>query len=302
MPFVKANGIDICYESMGPPDGRPLVLIMGLTTQMIAWPDPFCRMLADDGHRVIRFDNRDSGLSSKMENLGLPDLNRLLKKAPQETDLPAPYTLSDMGRDTIGLLDGLGLPRAHICGLSMGGMIGQIMALEHPERLISLTSIMSSTGETDLPPATAEAAAALMSSPPPDRAGYQTYTAGVYRAFAGGSEAYDEALQRQYAAAAYDRGLYPVGFLRQMAAIVADGGRRKRLSAVTVPTLVIHGDCDALVPLAHGEDTARAIPRARLRVIRGLGHGLAFPALWPEMAAAIAEHTATADHRVSIQR
>jgi pimeloyl-ACP methyl ester carboxylesterase len=294
MPFIQANGIEICYDTFGKPDGRPLILVMGLSTQMIGWPEPFCRMLADSGHRVIRFDNRDSGLSSKMESLGVPDLNRMLRAARDAQPLKPPYTLNDMAKDTVGLLDALGLAQVHVCGLSMGGMIGQLMALECAPRLASLISIMSTTGELDLPPATDEAATAMMSSPPPDRAGYKVYTAGVYRAFADGSDAYDEALQREYAAAAYDRGLYPMGFMRQMAAIVSAGGRRARLAAVRVPTLVIHGDCDALIPLAHGQDTARAIPLAKLKIVHGLGHGLAFPALWSEMVAAIAEHTATA--------
>jgi pimeloyl-ACP methyl ester carboxylesterase len=293
MPFIQANGIEICYDTFGKPDGRPLILVMGLSTQMIGWPEPFCRMLAGRGHRVIRFDNRDSGLSSRMEGLGVPDLDRMLRGTRNAP--PPPYTLSDMAKDTIGLLDALGLAQAHVCGLSMGGMIAQLMALEYAPRVTSLTSIMSTTSEPDLPPATAEAAAAMMSSPPPDRTGYQAYTAGVYRAFADGSEAYDEDLQRGYAATAYDRGLYPMGFMRQMAAIVSAGGRRARLASVRVPTLVIHGDCDALIPLAHGQDTARAIPRAKLKVIHGLGHGLAFPALWSEMVAAIAEHTETAE-------
>jgi pimeloyl-ACP methyl ester carboxylesterase len=295
MPFIQANEIKICYECFGRPKERPLILIMGLSTQMIAWPEQFCRMLADSGHFVIRFDNRDSGLSSKMENLGVPDLNRMVKKVPNEPSLAPPYTLLDMAKDTIGLMDVLGLSKAHVCGLSMGGMIGQLMALEFAQRLISLTSIMSTTGEPDLPPATDEAAAAMMSSPPLDRAGYQAYTAEVYRAFADGSKAYDAALQREYAGAAFDRGLYPMGFLRQMAAIVSAGGRRARLAEVQVPTLVIHGDCDSLVPLAHGQDTAMAIPGAKLAVIHGLGHGLAFPSLWKEMVGAIAEHTAGAE-------
>ncbi len=292
MPFIRTNGIDICYDTFGEATGRPLILIMGLATQMIGWPEPFCRLLAGAGHRVIRFDNRDVGLSSRLDSLGMPDLNRLLRDGQKATP---PYPLSAMADDTIGLMDGLGIEKAHVCGTSLGGMIGQLMALDHSSRLASLTILMSTSGAPGLPPATAEATKAMMSAPPTDRAGYLDYMAWVYRSFAEGSQAYDEPLQREMSAQAYDRGgLNPQGFTRQMAAIVTAPNRRARLATVRVPTLVMHGDCDSLVPLEHGRDLARAIPGAELKIIHGLGHGLSFPSLWPEMAAAIAVHSAKA--------
>ena len=290
--IATPHGVTLCYDTFGDSEGRPLVLIIGLATQMISWPDDFCRRLAEAGHYVIRFDNRDNGRSAKMEHLGIPDLEMLMSDSERGRDFDVPYTLSDMARDTLGLMDALKIERAHICGMSMGGMIGQVMALDYPERLSGLISLLSTTSEKDLPSSTPEAREAMMSAPPNTRAEYQTYIANICRAFADGSNAYDEALQRELASRAFDRGLYPQGFLRQMAAIIAAEGRRKALQKVRVPTLVIHGDCDTVIPLAHGEDTARAIPGARLRVIAGLGHGPAFPTLWDEIVGSIAKFTA----------
>jgi pimeloyl-ACP methyl ester carboxylesterase len=227
-----------------------------------------------------------------MDVLGVPDLGRLLRADRKNRAQLSAYALEDMAADAIGLMDALGIDRAHICGQSMGGMIAQTIALQFPARISSLISMMSTTGAPGLPAATPEAQKAVMSTPPPDRAAYQDYMAGVYRAFAEGSTAYDEALQRRMAAMAFDRGLNPAGFIRQMAAILSAPDRRERLAGVQVPTLVLHGDCDSLVPLEHGRDTARAIPGATLKVVGGLGHGLAFPTLWPEMVQSISMHTA----------
>jgi pimeloyl-ACP methyl ester carboxylesterase len=267
---------------------------MGLATQMIGWPEPFCRMLADAGHYVVRFDNRDVGQSTRMKRLYVPDVEGLMAETAAGRQVWVPYTLLDMADDTIGLMDALKIDRAHICGLSMGGMIAQVMALEYPARLLSLTSMMSTTGEPDLPPATEEALAAMMSSPPAKRAAYIDHMAEIHRTFAGGSPFYDEDLQRELSGKAFDRGIYAPGFLRQMAAIVGAGGRRHRLDQLDIPTLVIHGDIDPVVPLAHGQDTADIIPDARLEVIEGLGHGTAFPGLWEKIVAAISEHTLAA--------
>jgi len=294
MPFAEANGIKICYDVMGPEDGRPLLLIMGLTTQLVAWPEGFCRQLVDLGHRVIRFDNRDCGLSSKMETMGVPDIMAMAAEFASGTAVTSPYTLSDMAADTLGLAEAQGLDRFHVCGLSMGGMIAQIMAVEYPARVLSLTSMESTTGEHDLPPSTPEAAAAVASLAPTKRDRYIAHMGTIYRAFAGGSEALDEDLQAELSAAAYDRAFYPMGFPRQMAAILAAPGRRRALGAVTCPTLVIHGTHDALVPPAHGEDTARSIPGAELLMVEDLGHGMAYPGLWTTMTARIAELTRAA--------
>ena len=294
MHLKTDTGIDLCYDTFGDRSGRPLILIIGLATQMIAWPDPFCRMLADAGHFVVRFDNRDNGLSSKMEQMGLPDLERLMADAAMGRTVQPPYTLSDMAADTVGLMEGLELDQSHICGMSMGGMIGQVMALEYPKRARSLISMMATTNERDLPSSTPEAQKAMMGTPPSDRASYQTYMGKLGRAFAGGSDKYDAAMQREIAGQAFDRGLYPMGFVRQMAAIIAAEGRRDRLKKVKAPTLVIHGERDTVVPPEHGRDTAEAIPGARLLMMPELGHGPFFPDLWEEMVAAIADHTAKA--------
>ena len=294
MRKASSNGIEICYDTFGDRKGRPLILIMGLATQMIAWPDPFCRMLAEAGHYVVRFDNRDVGQSSRIEHLYVPDVEGLLAETAAGRQVWVPYTLLDMANDTIGLMDALGIEKAHACGLSMGGMIAQVMAIEYPERLMSLISVMSSTGEPDLPHPTPEAAEALISTPPAKRAGYVNHMTELYRTFAGGSEFYDEKVQRELSGKAFDRGIYPDGFLRQFAAIIGAGGRRHRLDQLRIPALIIHGDCDPVVPLAHGQDTAAIIPGARLEVIPGLGHGTAFPDLWERMADAISKHTAAA--------
>jgi pimeloyl-ACP methyl ester carboxylesterase len=295
MHLTTKSGIDLCYETFGDPSARPLILIIGLATQMIAWPETFCRMLADAGHFVVRFDNRDNGLSSKMEKLGVPDLERLMADAAMGRPVQPPYALSDMAADTVGLMDGLGLESAHICGMSMGGMIGQVMALEYPKRVRSLISMMATTSERDLPSSTPEAQKAMMGTPPTDRASYRTYMGKLGRAFAGGSEKYDEGMQREIAGRAWDRGLYPMGFVRQMSAIIAAEGRRDRLKKVKAPTLVIHGECDTVVPPEHGRDTAEAIPGARLLMMPDLGHGPFYPDLWGDMVEAIADLTTRAD-------
>jgi pimeloyl-ACP methyl ester carboxylesterase len=199
-----------------------------------------------------------------------------------------------MAADAAGLMDGLGLSSAHVCGISMGGMIAQLMAFEMPERVSSLVSLSSTTGEPDLPGPTQDAVEAMMSKPPVRRAAYIDYQAEVYRAFSGGSEFYDETVQRELSARAHDRMFYPNGFARQMAAIACAPGRRKNLSGVTAPTLVLHGDSDTVVPPAHGRDTAAAIPGAKLKIIEGLGHGMAYPALWEKMVSAVAGLTKTA--------
>ena len=297
MATAKANGIEIAYETFGQRSDRPLLLIIGLATQMVGWPTEFCRQLAAAGHWVVRFDNRDIGRSTKMTALEVPDLNQLMKALENGQSVQSPYSLSDMAADTAGLMDALGLPAAHICGMSMGGMIGQIMAIEMPQRVTSLISMMSTTGEIDLPPSTPAAQQAMLSTPPSGRAAYQQYLAELCRVFANDSPAFDAELQKTMAGQAFDRGMYPLGFVRQMAAILAAHGRRKALGTVRTPALVIHGTHDTVAPPAHGQDTARAIPGARLLMIEGLGHGLAFPSLWPEMISAIARHTAGAEKR-----
>lgn len=291
MKIIHANNIDICYETFGDRRARPLVMIQGLVTQMIAWPDDLCQKLADAGHYVIRFDNRDVGLSTKLEHLGVPDIEKLMAATQRPSPPGVPYTLADMAGDTRGVMDALGLASASLCGISMGGMIAQVMAIETPRRVESLICMETTSGEIDLPPATPEATEAMFSSPPILREPYLDYMVEIYRAFSGGSGQYDPHLQRRLSAAAYDRMWYPMGFARQMAAILTAPGRRQALMGLNVPTLVLHGDCDTLLPVEHGRDIAAAVPGATLRIVKGLGHGLAYPSLWDTMVAAIADLT-----------
>ena len=294
MTRAATNGIDIEYDTFGDRDGSPLLLIMGLSSQMVAWPESFCRKLAQSGHWVLRFDNRDVGLSSKIEGVGIPDL---MAAYQQGQPVEAPYTLSDMAADALGLMDALKLGKAHVCGLSMGGMIAQLMAIEYPRRILSLISMESSTGDPTLPSAKPQAMEAMLSPPPQDRDGYIQHAVEVFRAFSGGSDKFDETLERELAVNSYERSFYPLGFVRQLAAILASGDRSERLASVTAPTLVIHGADDPLVPLAHGRASARVIPGAKLLVVEGLGHGIAYPTLWDEIVDAIMQHTSAASGR-----
>ena len=291
MTLAKANGIDIAYDTFGDKNESPLLLIMGLNSQMIAWPDSFCRKLSQKGHWVLRFDNRDVGLSSKIEGGDIPDLMAAMTAYQQGQPVDAPYTLSDMAADAVGLMDVLKLEKAHVCGLSMGGMIAQVLATEYPQRVLSLISMESSTGDPTLPPAESQAMEAMMSPPPQDREGYIQHAGEVFRAFSGGSVKYDETLEKELAANSYDRSYYPVGFTRQLAAILASGNRTQNLASVTAPTLIIHGADDPLVPVDHGRATAKAIHGAKLLVLEGLGHGIAYPDLWDEIVDAITQHT-----------
>lgn len=288
MPIVDVNEIQIAYETFGDPQDPPLILIMGLVTQMIGWPETFCRLLARSGLYVVRFDNRDVGLSSKMTALEVPDIERLAADLKAGKPLIVPYRLEDMAADTWGLMSALGIDRGSVCGISMGGMIAQVMALQRPERIRSLICLETTSGEWDLPRSTPEAQEALTSIPPMEREAYLDYAVEVYSAFGNHSPFLDKELQRRMSAAAYDRMWYPIGYSRQMAAILAASGRRRPLQALDLPALVIHGDCDALIPLEHGQDLAQTIPGASLEVIRGLGHGMAYPALWEQMVTAIA--------------
>ena len=296
MAAADANGIQIEYETFGEPSSPALLLIIGLGSQLIHWQDEFCQRIADEGYHVIRYDNRDAGLSTKFEGLRTPEIMEKIGALFSGQNVSIPYTIEDMADDAAGLLDALKIDKAHICGLSMGGMIAQVMACAFPQRTRSIISLASSTGDPNLPPATPEAMDAMMSMPPQDRDAYIEYSAGVYRAFAGGSDKYDEDLQKEITGLAYDRLLYPMGFVRQLAAILASGNRTQALGKVRVPTLVIHGTHDALVSVTHGRATADAIPGSRLLIVDGLGHGISYPALWDKIVDAITEHT-SGSHR-----
>ncbi len=289
MPRVCTNGIEIEYETFGDPSADPLLLIMGLRAQMILWEEEFCRLLAGHGHHVIRFDNRDVGLSTRLEEAGVPRIRVMMEQVERGERPEAPYRLSDMGRDAVGLLDGLGIDAAHVVGASMGGMIGQTVAIEHPERVRTLTSIMSSTGHPGLPRAKPEAMAVLLTPPPRDREANIERAVEAARIIGSPGFPFDEERIRARAARTYDRAFYPKGLARQLAAILGSGSRRKALEALRTPTLVIHGDMDPLVPVEGGLDTAEAVPGAELLIIEGMGHDLP-PEVWPRIADTIARH------------
>jgi pimeloyl-ACP methyl ester carboxylesterase len=290
MPRARANGIDIEYEIFGSNSARPLLLIMGLGAQMILWDEEFCEHLAERDHRVIRFDNRDVGLSTKLDQYGTPDVVTALGASLRHQRIEAPYTLSDMAADAVALLDALGIGAAHIAGASMGGMIAQALAIEHSSRVLSLTSIMSTTSAPDLPPAKPAAMTALLTPPPSDRQGNIERTVQVFRTIGSPGFPFEEERFRARAARAYDRSFHPAGAMRQMVAILASGSRKEALKSVKVPTLVIHGRDDPLVPLAAGQDTADSIPEAELLVIAGMGHDLPRP-VWPRIIDAISRLT-----------
>ncbi|RZL61088.1 MAG: alpha/beta hydrolase [Variovorax sp.] len=297
---ARANGIDLAWDSFGDPAAIPILLIMGLNSQLIAWDEGFCRQLAaaGDGHYVIRFDNRDIGNSTHFTEAGVPDLQAMIGLAMAGKPLTAPYLLSDMADDAAALLDALNINKAHVVGASMGGAIGQEMAIRHPERMLSFTSIMSTTGEPGLPPPTPEAMAILFTPAPGNTlADYLPHYAKVWRVLRGPSSfPDDEARDAERGTAVFTRGLNPAGSARQLAAIFASGSRKKALGNVRVPTLVIHGDADPLVPVECGVDVAASIPGAKLLRIPRMGHALPV-SMWPEIVGAIAAHAAAHPRR-----
>ena len=276
MPILSCNGIDIACETSGDPAGMPLMLIMGLGMQLISWPEDFVASLADQGFYVIRFDNRDSGLSQKFTAAGSPSVPLAYLKTLVRWPVKSAYTLADMAADAVGVLDALGVRHAHIVGVSMGGMIAQLLAATYPDRVLSLTSIMSTSGRRGLPGPTRQARAVLMKRPadPKDLDCLIAHGANTFKVI--GSPAYptSERVRREQVARALRRNACPSGVARQMVAIAASGERSALLRTIAAPTLVIHGAADPLIPLAGGKDTARQIPGARLEVIEGMGHDL----------------------------
>jgi pimeloyl-ACP methyl ester carboxylesterase len=293
MPNLKANGISIEYEEFGDRNGRPLLLIMGLGAQMILWHEEFCEQLAARGHRVIRFDNRDVGKSTWFDQLGVPDVMAAMTAALARQPVTAPYLIRDMAADAVGVLDALHIDKADIVGASMGGMIAQAVAIEFPSRVRTLTSIMSSTGNPDLPPASPSAMAVLLAPPPTTRDESIERGVTVFRTIGSPGFPFDEADVRARATRGYDRGFNPAGTVRQLVAILASGSRKEALRAVRAPALVIHGKDDPLVPFAAGQDTAAAIPGAELLAIDGMGHDMP-RAVWPRLIDAISALSARA--------
>lgn len=287
--MAKANGIELCYDIFGAPDAEPMMLIMGLGAQMIFWEDEFCKDLASRGFRVVRFDNRDIGLSTKMSGgkpLSLVEFLklRIFKVPPQSS-----YKLWDMAADVIGLMDTLSIGKAHIVGLSMGGAIAQEIAINYPERVLSLTSIMATTGNPRLPQPTREATAMLLAPAPKTKEEYIRRFASNWKILRGASFPQDEARDLERAERTYARGLNPAGVGRQLRAILASGDRTSRLARVKARTLCIHGTIDPLVKPEHGKSVAASIPGAKLLLVEGMGHALPIP-MWQKVINAIAEH------------
>ena len=279
---VTANGVSICNQCFGKRSDPAVLLIMGMGAQMIGWDDEFCQEIAGRGFYVIRFDNRDTGRSTRLDHAGVPDVFAAMTQAWLRVPVRAPYLLNDMALDAVGLLDALEIGSGHVVGASMGGAIGQEMALYHPRRVRSLTSIMSTTGDPDLPHAKPWALAELFRPTPLERDAYIERYVRQWRMLRGGAFPGEEMRDRDRAARNHERGLSPAGSARQLAAILASGSRRRALRHVKTPTLVIHGDADPLVPLAAGRDTAASIPGAELMVLEGMGHALPMP-LWPRI-------------------
>lgn len=291
MPQVTANGIRLEYETHGDPANPPLLLIMGLGAQLTLWPVELVEALAGRGYYVIRHDNRDIGLSQKFSEHGTPNFKRVALMRMFGLRPKLPYRLSDMAQDAAALLDVLGIGKAHIVGASMGGMIAQLLAIDHAHKVETLTSIFSTTGNRRLPPPRKEAVNALLTRAPAGATLEQVIPFGMNVARAIGSPAYPSAEERLRANITRDfrRSFFPEGAARQLCAIIDDGDRRARLKSVTAPTLVIHGVDDPLVPVEGGRDTAAHIQGAKLHEIPGMGHDLPLE-LVDEIAGAIAAH------------
>lgn len=276
MPSLNANGIRIAFDTSGDPKAAPLLLISGLGLQLTAWPDEFVEGLVELGFYVIRFDNRDCGLSTKFEHAGTPSLPLAWLKSKLRLPLRAPYSLQDMADDAVGVLSALGVARAHVVGVSMGGMIGQLLAAKYPSRVRSLTSIMSSSGRRGLPGPTPAVRRAMMRRPKPagDLDAMVEHALQLLQTIASPAYPTPEKQLRRRVARALRRNSSPAGATRQLLAIAACGDRSAQLRTIAAPTLVIHGAADPMLPLACGVATAEAIPGARLEVIQGMGHDL----------------------------
>jgi pimeloyl-ACP methyl ester carboxylesterase len=275
VPRAHANGIEIEYETFGDPSKPAILLVMGLGIQMLGWQEAFCQMLVDRGYFVIRFDNRDVGLSSKIEDGPEPNVMQLMAGDYSS----ASYVLSDMANDAVGLLDALDIEKAHVVGVSMGGMIAQTMAIEHPGRVLSLTSIMSTTGNQAVGQPRPDVLMALVTPAPDDRDGFVDFQAKMFKLIGSPEYPLDEDILRELIGRSYDRMHYPAGFMRQLTGVLASGDRTAALASVNVPTTVIHGEADPLIAISGGEATAAAIPGAKLVRIPGMGHDLP-PLLW----------------------
>lgn len=291
MPKASANSIRIEYETFGDPSSPPILLIIGLGGQLIYWDEEFCRQLAEADLYVIRFDNRDAGLSTKFDEAGVPDIMDVIGKVMSGQKVTPPYTIEDMAADAVGLLDALKIEKAHICGMSMGGMIAQSLAIRYPRRVLSLTSIYSTTGNPHLPQPKPEVMGLLLTPPPQEREPFIQFNLDVFRAMTGPRFGFDEKWVRSLMAREYDRAYCPQGTARQLVAILTQINRKTALKGVRVPTLIIHGDADPLVSVEGGKDTAEAVPGAELKIIEGMGHDLPHGEAWAQIGKDIIAHT-----------
>ena len=286
---VAVNGIRLVYESFGDEDAPAMLLIAGQGNHMLSWAAPFCTLIAKRGLRVIRFDNRDAGLSTKFTGNPFRNPLHVLASYVRKKPVGLSYTLMDMTKDAVGLLDALHIARAHVVGKSLGGMLAQMMAIHYPDRLLTMTLLMSSTGEFGLPLPRPKMLKLLRPPRYTDRAGYIEHIVKVQRLLHGSGYEFDEESLREYAAAAYERDHGLDGAIRQLSAVIASPGRGKQLRRISTPTLVIHGSEDPLLPVEHGIHAAKIIPNAELLILDGVGHELP-PPLWPLVAEVIAEH------------
>jgi len=291
MPKAIANNIRIEYDTFGDPSSPPILLIIGLGGQLIYSDEEFCRQIAEAGRYVIRFDNRDSGLSTKFDEAGLPVMMDVIGKVMSGQKVTPAYTIEDMAADAVGLLDALQIEKAHICGMSMGGMIAQSLAINYPRRVLSLTSIYSTTGNPHLPQPKPEVMGLLLTPPPQEREPFIQFYLNVFRAITGPGFGFDEEWIRKIMGLAHDRAYCSQGTGRQLVAILTQENRKPALKGVRVPTLVIHGDADPLVSVEAGKDTAEAVPGAELKIIEGMGHDLPHGEVWAQIARDIIAHT-----------
>ena len=290
MAQYQTNGITLEAETFGDPQHPAIVLIMGLGCQLVVWPVALCEALAAAGFYVVRFDNRDIGLSEKIKGERDPQFFKNILRSKLGLKVRAPYLLADMAKDTLGLMDALGIRRAHIVGLSMGGMIAQTLALDHAERLLSLTSIMSSSNNPRLPQASFKVQKRLVRRPKSrERDALIDHGAETWMVLASPHAIPSEEERRLLAALSVDRSIYPRGYIHQLLAILASGSRHRRLPEIKLPTLVIHGEDDPLVPVAAGYEQAKLIPGAAIEVLKHMGHDLPKPLL-PRIAALITGH------------
>ena len=275
MAQAKINGINIEYEVHGADNGEPLLMIMGLGSQMTRWPPAFYEKLVAKGFRVIRFDNRDVGLSQKFS--GAPSVESVVGALIQGQKPDIPYTLDDMAADAVGVLDHLGIKRAHVSGASMGGMIGQLVAADYSERVLSFTAVFTTTGNPALPPSTPEAMAVLTARAPDPKKDLEAYLDQAVinqRTIGSPGFPFDEKIMRERLRSDVLRCYEPAGVARQLAAVIANGDRRPKLGKIKAPTVVLHGDSDPLVNVEGGKDLAANVPGAELRIVAGMGHDL----------------------------